>query len=358
MKSALVITGMFVASLATAAGVHAEGRSGSRAAAPAQPRAVAVQRSAPRAMPSLAFAGADRGGARTGAGEERAQGRSMPRESAPPARATAPAPAPTPAPSGSSVNEERARERSAPRDNSGGGRAQAAPRGERRAPDSGRGQPSSAGSAAPRGERHATRADGNSGSTPAAAPRADRPSDGRYPVGQATARTRPPYGGGYYGRPAWYYRPSAFYGYGALGLGYFYYDPFWGGYSGYGYAPYGGYYGGPYYGGGYYGGGGGYYGGGYYGGGYGGGYSSGSESGYYGTGSLKLKVKPRDAEVYVDGYYAGLVDDFDGMFQKLELEAGPHRIEVRKAGFSTMTFEVRVPADESVTYRGELNTLP
>ena len=56
-----------------------------------------------------------------------------------------------------------------------------------------------------------------------------------------------------YGRPAWYYRPSAFYGYGALGLGYFYYDPFWGGYSGYGYAPYGGYYGGPYYGGGYYG---------------------------------------------------------------------------------------------------------
>ena len=155
------------------------------------------------------------------------------------------------------------------------------------------------------------------------------------------------------------YRPSAFYGYGALGLGYFYYDPFWGGYSGYGYYPYGGYspyYGGGYYGGGYYGGG--YYGGGYYGGGYGGGYGSGSASGYYGTGHLKLKVKPRDAEVYVDGYYAGLVDDFDGMFQKLELEAGPHRIEVRKAGFSTMTFEVRVLTDDSVTLRGELNELP
>ena len=55
MKSALVISGMFVASLATAPGAHAEGRSGSRAAAPAQPRAVAVQRSEPRAMPSLAF---------------------------------------------------------------------------------------------------------------------------------------------------------------------------------------------------------------------------------------------------------------------------------------------------------------
>ena len=245
------------------------------------------------------------------------------------------------------MNDERARGRSAPRDNSGGGRTQAAPRGERRAPDSGREQPASAGSAGRHGERHDTRADGNSGTAPAAAPRADRPSDGRYPVGQAARRTRPPYGGGgYYGRPAWYYRPSAFYGYGALGLGYFYYDPFWGGYTGYGYSPYGGYYGaGPYYGGG------GYYGGGYYGGGYGGGYESGAGSGYagsgyYGTGNLKLKVKPRDAEVYVDGYYAGLVDDFDGMFQKLELEAGPHRIEVR------------VPTDESVTYRGELNQLP
>ena len=146
----------------------------------------------------------------------------------------------------------------------------------------------------------------------------------------------------YYTYPRRYYP----YGYGAFGLGYFYYDPFWVGYSGYGYYPYSGYYGG-------------YYGGGYYGGGYGGGYyGSGGGGGYYGTGHLRLKVKPRDAEVYVDGYFAGLVDDFDGMFQKLELEAGPHRIEVRKAGFATMTFEVRVPNDESVTYRGEMNPLP
>src|ERR671912_1304408 len=179
MKSALVITGMFVASLATAPGVHAEGRSDSRAAAPAQPRTVAVQRSEPRTMPSPAFGGADRGGARTAAREERAQGRSMPRESAPaaPAPRSEPAPAPPPPPppparvsapapaaSGSpAVNDERARGRSAPRDNSGGGRTQAAPRGERRAPDSGREQPASAGSAGRRGERHATRDDGHSG---------------------------------------------------------------------------------------------------------------------------------------------------------------------------------------------------
>ena len=28
--------------------------------------------------------------------------------------------------------------------------------------------------------------------------------------------------------------------------------------------------------------------------------------------SLRLDVKPRDAQVYVDGYYAGIVDQYDG----------------------------------------------
>jgi hypothetical protein len=184
-----------------------------------------------------------------------------------------------------------------------------------------------------------------------AVPRSDRPRDGRYPVGQAAARTRPPYGGGGYYPPSWYYPGSAYYYYPpAFGLGYFYYDPFWWGYAGYGY-PYGGYYGG-YYGSGYYGSGA-YYGGSY---GIGVGYGSGGGSGggYYGSGHLRLKVKPRDAEVYVDGYFMGLVDDYDGTFQKLQLDAGPHRVEVRKPGFTTLMVEVRVPVDETVTYRGEL----
>ena len=39
-------------------------------------------------------------------------------------------------------------------------------------------------------------------------------------------------------------------------------------------------------------------------------------------GSLRLKVKPREASVYVDGYFAGRVDDFDGMFQRLQDRIG------------------------------------
>ena len=59
-------------------------------------------------------------------------------------------------------------------------------------------------------------------------------------------------------------------------------------------------------------------------------YGSGTSS--YGggpTGSLRLKIKPRDAKVYVDGYFVGVIDDFDGMFQKLGIDAGGHRVEIK-----------------------------
>jgi hypothetical protein len=43
--------------------------------------------------------------------------------------------------------------------------------------------------------------------------------------------------------------------------------------------------------------------------------------GYYDyTGAARLEVTPREAQVYVDGYFVGVVDDFDGMFQRLNLE--------------------------------------
>jgi hypothetical protein len=72
---------------------------------------------------------------------------------------------------------------------------------------------------------------------------------------------------------------------------------------------------------------------------------------------LKLEVKPKDAQVYVDGYYVGIVDDFDGAFQRMELEAGPHRVEIRAAGFQTIAFDVRIEPNDTVTYRGQLQEL-
>ena len=106
-----------------------------------------------------------------------------------------------------------------------------------------------------------------------------------------------------------------------------------------------------------YGGYGGYYGG-YYDPWYGAYPSSPQPSGSYSDeGSLRLKIKPREAEVYVDGYYVGIVDDFNGIFQRLHIESGPHRIEVRAPGFEPLTFDVRITPNHSTTYQGELKKI-
>ena len=224
----------------------------------------------------------------------------------------------------------------------------------------------STGRAVPRGESGGRTA-GSTGSTSAssgsesqpsqgrsrAVPTYSRPRDGRNPVGTAVERTAPldrngrP--GGYYYDPysSFYYDPyyggrysywSPF-GYG-YGLGYFSYDPFLFS-SGFGYP---GYYGGglsdPYYGG--------------YGYGGGGGYSSRYGQAYHEVGSLRLKVRPSNAQVYIDGYFVGVIDSYDGAFQRLSVEAGAHKVELRAEGFEPVQFDVMVIPGETITYKGEL----
>jgi hypothetical protein len=48
--------------------------------------------------------------------------------------------------------------------------------------------------------------------------------------------------------------------------------------------------------------------------------------------SVRLQISPRDTEVFVDGYYAGIVDDFDGFMQRLRVEAGEHTIQLYLTG--------------------------
>jgi hypothetical protein len=137
----------------------------------------------------------------------------------------------------------------------------------------------------------------------------------------------------YYYRPG-YYRPG-------ISLGFYLGSPFYYGY------PYG-YYGYPY---GYYGAAYGYYG--YPGYGYGGygypsaGYGYGSRGAY---GSVRIQGAPREAEVYADGYYVGIVDDFDGAFKHLELEPGAHNIEIRAPGLPPTAFEVNIQPGRTVTF--------
>ncbi|HET8648175.1 MAG TPA: PEGA domain-containing protein, partial [Vicinamibacteria bacterium] len=52
--------------------------------------------------------------------------------------------------------------------------------------------------------------------------------------------------------------------------------------------------------------------------------------GFYGRvhdeASARVQVTPKQTEVYVDGYLAGVADDFDGTFQRLHLRPGGHEI--------------------------------
>ncbi len=71
-------------------------------------------------------------------------------------------------------------------------------------------------------------------------------------------------------------------------------------------------------------------------------------------GGLRITDAPRDAHVFADGYYVGIVDDFDGIFQHLNLEAGPHRIEVRLPGdIDAIGFDVIIQPGRTITYRAD-----
>ncbi len=107
-------------------------------------------------------------------------------------------------------------------------------------------------------------------------------------------------GGGYWGGGYWggYWGPYWGWGWGWGGL---WWDPFW----------YGPYWGDPYYR--------------YWGPSY-----------YDNSAELRLEVKPKDAQVYVDGYYAGIVDDFNGVFQRLRIRPGRHELAIYMPGYRTV----------------------
>lgn len=135
---------------------------------------------------------------------------------------------------------------------------------------------------------------------------------------------------GYYGYPYSYGYP---YGYSSYG------------YSSYGYSPYGySSYGNSSYGYGY------------------GGYYPPPPAGYLSAtpgrayGGVRIQSQHRDAQIFADGYYVGIVDDFDGTFQHLNLEAGAHHIEIRlpDPNAPPIAFDVNVQPGQTVTYRADI----
>jgi hypothetical protein len=63
-----------------------------------------------------------------------------------------------------------------------------------------------------------------------------------------------------------------------------------------------------------------------------------------GLGGFDLDIKPRSAEVWVDGKFVGLVRDFDGYPSFRWLAQGTHTVAISKLGFATWEQEVSIDA--------------
>ena len=74
-------------------------------------------------------------------------------------------------------------------------------------------------------------------------------------------------------------------------------------------------------------------------------------------GGVSFDISPANAQVYVDGVFAGLVEDFDGASEPLLLAPGTHYVEIRLAGFRTATFDVIIAPGEITPYQGTLERL-
>jgi len=73
--------------------------------------------------------------------------------------------------------------------------------------------------------------------------------------------------------------------------------------------------------------------------------------------SIRVMVTPKEAEVYVDGYYAGIVDDFDGIFQRLRVAPGNHEITLYRDGYRTIRQKMYLAARSESKLRSTMTPL-
>jgi hypothetical protein len=81
--------------------------------------------------------------------------------------------------------------------------------------------------------------------------------------------------------------------------------------------------------------------------------------GYYDSSAeLRIQVNPKQAEVYVDGYLTGTVDDFDGVFQRLRMPLGEHEVTIYAPGYHSLTQRMLFRPFDSYSIKDTLQPLP
>lgn len=74
-------------------------------------------------------------------------------------------------------------------------------------------------------------------------------------------------------------------------------------------------------------------------------------------GGLRFETEPGTAQIFVDGYYSGLVEDYGLRGRILELAAGSHHIELRAPGYAVLAFDVSIIPNQTSRFRGDLQLL-
>ena len=103
------------------------------------------------------------------------------------------------------------------------------------------------------------------------------------------------------------------------------------------------------------------YGFGYGGYGHGFGYGGYGPNRYSNDGAVRIEVDPKKSregiQVYVDEGHTGVVDDFDGAFQRLYLPLGKHEIEIRLDGYKSIRLAIFVSPGKTYHIRGQMEPL-
>ncbi len=74
-------------------------------------------------------------------------------------------------------------------------------------------------------------------------------------------------------------------------------------------------------------------------------------------GGLVLQTIPDMAQVFVDGYYVGLAEEFGLHGRAMDISAGAHRVELRASGYEPLAFSVMIAPNDIVRYRGDMQPL-
>ena len=73
--------------------------------------------------------------------------------------------------------------------------------------------------------------------------------------------------------------------------------------------------------------------------------------------SIRVQVAPRQAEVFVDGAFVGNVDEFDGVFQRLNIEPGNHEIVIYLEGHRLFSQRLYLQPGRSFNIRHTMEPL-